>query len=436
MFIRAVGYLWGDLSHAEIRKFTVLSGIFFLLIGAYWLLRTQKDAVFDSIVGLAYQPRAKILSWFVSIILVLIYSKLLDLLGNKKLLLVLATFFGSSFMVIAYCLEFASFGFADVVASPDRIFGWVIYVLIESLGSLMVGLFWAFVTSTTDATSAKKGYPLVIVGSQCGSLLGSYCSWQSEWFGNAFLFGAGACALALIVPMVFWYVRIIASHEKPTTPKQSQKPKTGIWEGLRLLLTRPYVGAILIVSTIYEVITTVLEYEMKLVAKEIYVTREAFASFNGMYGMFVNGLALLFALIGTSFLMRRFGLRFCLLLFPIITAFFVGWVYFSPVLYILLMACMATKGLSYAMNNPAKEMMYIPTVQDVRFKAKGWIDQFGGRTFKGLGAAVNDSFRHSFGELVSYSTYISFGLIAVWLVAAAYVGSRFKSLTEKGEVID
>jgi len=295
MFIRAVRYLWGDLSHAEIRKFSVLGGIFFLLIGSYWLLRTQKDAVFDALVGLSYQPRAKILSWFVSIILVLVYSKLVDLLGNKKLLLVLATIFGASFMAIAYCLEFSSFGFANPIASPDRIFGWVIYVLIESLGSLMVGLFWAFVTSTTDATSAKKGYPLVIVGSQCGSLLGSYCSWQSEWFGNPFLFGAGAVSLGLIVPMVFWYVRIIASHEKPTIAVKVHKPKTGIWEGLILLLTRPYVGAILIVSTIYEVITTILEYEMKLVAKEIYVTREAFASFNGMYGMFVNGLALLFA---------------------------------------------------------------------------------------------------------------------------------------------
>ena len=436
MIFRMIGYLWGDLSPAEVRKFSVLAGIFFLLIGAYWLLRTQKDAVFDSIVGLSYQPRAKILSWVVSIGLVLIYSKLVDVLGKKNLLLLLSAVFGSSFLAIACCLAFAPFGFADPVASPTRIFGWVIYILIECLGSLMVGLFWAFVTSTTSASSAKKGYPLVIAGSQCGSLLGSCCSYETQWFGNAFLFGASALALSLIFPMVLLYLRVIPVDDLLPKAVKSDKPKTGVLEGLKILLTRPYVGAILVVSTVYEVITTILEFEMKLVAREIYVTREAFASFNGMYGMMVNGLALTFALVGTSFLMRRFGLRFCLLLFPIISTFFIVGVYAMPVLYMLLAACIATKGLSYALNNPAKEMMYIPTTQDIRFKAKGWIDQFGGRSSKGLGALVNDAFKSSISELVAYGSYISFGLIIVWLVSAAYVGTMFNKLTEENKVVE
>jgi AAA family ATP:ADP antiporter len=436
MITRIHSYFWGDLLPSEIKKFSILSGIFFLLIGAYWLLRTQKDATFDAIVGLAYQPRAKIMSWVVSIALVLIYSKLVDVLGKKNLLLLLSTVFGSSFLAIACCLAWAPFGFADPVAGPHRLFGWIIYVLIESLGSLMVGLFWAFVTSTTSAESAKKGYPVIIAGSQCGSLLGSFCSWKSEWFGNAFLFGASAVALGLIVPMVLLYLRTVVVRTVVPESAHAHKVKTGVFEGLKILLTRPYVAGILIVSTVYEVITTILEFEMKLVAREIYTTREAFASFNGMYGMMVNGLALTFALVGTSFLMRRFGLRFCLLLFPVVSLFFVGGVYFFPYLAMLLGACMATKGLSYALNNPAKEMMYIPTAQDIRFKAKGWIDQFGGRSSKAVGAAVNDMFRHSVSELVACGTGISLGLIVLWVVAAAYVGSMFNRLTENKEVVE
>jgi AAA family ATP:ADP antiporter len=107
-----------------------------------------------------------------------------------------------------------------------------------------------------------------------------------------------------------------------------------------------------------------------------------------------------------------------------------------PVLYMLLAACIATKGLSYALNNPAKEMMYIPTTQDIRFKAKGWIDQFGGRSSKGLGALVNDAFKSSISELVAYGSYISFGLIIVWLVSAAYVGTMFNKLTEENKVVE
>lgn len=437
MLSRIVGYLWGNLSREEMKKFGLLSCIFFLLIGAYWLLRTQKNAAFDAIVGYQYQPRAKIVNLFASVVLILIYSKLIDILGKKNLLLTLATFFSGSFLAIAYLLEFSTIGFLNPVASPDRIFGWLVYLMIEWLGSLMVGLFWAFVTSTTKSESAKKGYPIILAGAQVGSVLGSYLSFKSHLFGNALLFGVGAAALGLMVPMVFLYLKLVPA-EAPTqkSSAESKKPKTGMLEGLKILATRPYIMGVLAVSTIYEVINTVLEFEMNIIAKQTYVTKEAFASFSGMYGIFVNGLALVFALLGTSFLIRRFGLRFCLLLFPVMTAVLVIGVYFYPVLSMLLVACMAVKGLSYALNNPTKEMMYIPTSQDVRFKAKGWIDQFGSRSSKGLGSAVSDVFKSSVSDLLLYSTVISLGLIGVWAIAAAYVGSKFNSLTEKNEVID
>lgn len=436
MVTSVVRHLWGDLTPAEIRKFSFLGGIFFLLIGAYWILRTQKDAVFDALVGLSYQPKAKLLSWVVSIVLVLCYSTLVDVVSKRKLFIFLSGFFGLVFLAVGACLAYAPFGFADSAQGPHRLFGWFIYVIIESLGSLMVSLFWSFVTSTTSAASAKKGYPLIIAGSQSGALLGSFCSWHSQRLGNATLFCFGAGALALIAPMVFWYSRLVSTHEATPAVAHHEKHKTGMWEGLRILLTRPYVGAILIVSTLYEVITTILEFEMKVAARKLYLTREAFASFNGMYGMYVNALALLFALLGTSFLMRRFGLRFCLILFPVITAIVVGGVYSMPTLAMLIVACMATKGLGYALNNPAKEMMYIPTTPDIRFKAKSWIDQFGGKSFKAVGAGINNAFGHSLEALVLYGTGISLGLIVVWIACAAYVGTTFKRLSEKGEVID
>ena len=52
------------------KKFGILGMIFFFLIGSYWLLRTQKDAAFNAIVGLEFQPKAKILSWVMSFAIV------------------------------------------------------------------------------------------------------------------------------------------------------------------------------------------------------------------------------------------------------------------------------------------------------------------------------------------------------------------------------
>ena len=47
-------------------------------------------------------------------------------------------------------------------------------------------------------------------------------------------------------------------------------------------------------------------------------------------------------------------------------------------------AMMIITATSYAVNNPVKEMMYIPTSKDAKFKAKGLVDMIGGRGGKWL----------------------------------------------------
>ncbi len=94
------------------------------------------------------------------------------------------------------------------------------------------------------------------------------------------------------------------------------------------------------------------------------------------------------------------------------------------------------KGVSYAVNNPTKEMMYIPTSKDVKFKSKGWTDMFGGRLGKLSGARVSNVFKHSIPDLMFYGTLFSFGLIGVWMIAAIFVGRKNKELIDKNHIIE
>ena len=118
-----------------------------------------------------------------------------------------------------------------------------------------------------------------------------------------------------------------------------------------------------------------------------------------MFGMTTNFLALVMALLGTSYLMRRFGLRFCLLAYPVsvlVTAVALYTMSSLPVeqlLWITFAVMVLTKGLSYALNNPAKEIMYIPTSDSVKFKAKSWVDLFGGRSAKAVGSMVTSQLK-------------------------------------------
>jgi AAA family ATP:ADP antiporter len=108
----------------------------------------------------------------------------------------------------------------------------------------------------------------------------------------------------------------------------------------------------------------------------------------------------------------------------------------KPVLAVVTLTVIVIKGLSYALNNPTREIMYMPTSRDVRFKAKGWIDQFGARSSKAVGALVNNNMGGSLDMLFAYGSIISFGLLGGWFVVATYVGWKFTQLTDKKQVIE
>ena len=95
--------LWGNLSEDEIKKFAILSGISMLILGDYWLLRTMKNALFSAFVG--YKENAgfvKIVSAITAATVVLIYSKLVDLLSREKLIFVFSSFMGISLIILSY----------------------------------------------------------------------------------------------------------------------------------------------------------------------------------------------------------------------------------------------------------------------------------------------------------------------------------------------
>ncbi len=271
---------------------------------------------------------------------------------------------------------------------------------------------------------------MIIGGAQIGSMAGPFLvNRTATLWGLPVLFGIAAISIFLVPILIFFFVK-----KYPYVHEKSSKKPTGPIEGLKLLFSKPYLMGILGIATLYEIIGTILDYQMKFLADEAYGSAEKVAEFLSFFGIAANGLALVFALIGTSFFIRRFGLTFCLVMFPATVACVVIYVMAFPMLWALFIAMVAIKGLSYALNNPCKEIMYIPTSKDVKFKAKGWIDGFGGRSAKATGSSVNAMFT-SMTSLMFYGSIVSLGVIGVWILVALYVGRTNKTLVESGNTI-
>lgn len=465
MFTQTIHYFFPDLHKDEIRKFGLLSITGFFVIGTYWLLRLLKQTIFFKIAfpvelgwamhqGALFQPLAKFWSPFVVLVTVLVYSKLIDMFKKHQLFYIICTFYGILFASIASLILVKEWYGAQVLGKEVlAITGWVNYFAVESFGSLVVALFWSFTNSITTADSAKKGFPLIVTFMQIGAIGGSALLLVTEHVGAMWPFILlTSIFMFIIVGMIRYFMKVIPSDElvgnkaAAATEKQKEGFFEGFFSGLVLLVTRPYLMGILVISTFYEVCSQIIDYQMHAQASRLpeLSSEAAFSRFEGIFGVSANGLSFLIALLGTSYIIKRFGTRISLAIYPVVFAITIGallmFFYSGPtssqLLWATFGAFMIIKSIGYALNNPLKEMMYIPTSKDAKFKSKGWIDMFGGRFAKAGGGRITNFFKHDLSDLMVYGTFISFGIIGVWLAAAFYVGRKNQQLVDQGKIVE
>lgn len=214
--------------------------------------------------------------------------------------------YGILFGAMALMLMHPTIGLANTKADPTRILGWLSYVTIESFGSMVIQCFWALVNSSVDVNFAKKNFGLIVAGAQIGSILGPTLATQAEYFGLTTLYMFGAVIMFLMVYAMKMYVDKFGMPEEKKEAQavdstKPQKKKEGIMEGFNLFYKHDYVKGIFAVSSLYMIHITIVDYMMKVLAKEKYAAMypddpqaalRAFASFMGYFGQVINTLNL------------------------------------------------------------------------------------------------------------------------------------------------
>jgi ATP:ADP antiporter, AAA family len=457
--------LFGEFEPDELKKFLLLGIIFGLIIGIYWTLRPMKDSLFQDIVGATYQPRAKWLSLVVVFPLVIIYSKLVEMLPRHILFYVLSLAYGIMALIITWFMFDPQIGLPNLNADPSRVLGWVWYVFVESFGSLIIALFWAFATDITSAESAKKGFSLVVMLGQIGGMIGPFFLTKipmSYNISNAYVILICAVLIFLIIPLVKLF---LASVPKGQMVGFSEKGHTaevepGFFEGLRLLFSQPYLIGILGVISFYEVIVTVFDYYFKTMADAQIPDKAIKMAYLGDYATYANAATFLCLLFGISNIQRHLGLTTALTLMPFIVGFAVIVFKFYTAMQPLFWLMVGSKAINYALNSPSMKQLYIPTSKDVRYKSQAWIEVYGSRGAKAAGSGITDLHKnalasngpewankefaktHMFGPLdkgtffhIAVSSYVFFGILAVWVVIALYLGRTYQKHVDENKIV-
>ena len=436
--------LWGDLKGKELLKYILLAIGLFFLIGSYWPLKTLKDSIFINIVGPLYLPQAKLASLTLFFPLVLLYSKLVDMVSKEKMIYILVGFYGAVGLILVYYLHHPIIGLHNTAVSVDRYIGWAFYLFVESYISLMVSVYWSFINDITTPESAHKGYGLIFFGSQLGgfllTLLGNFLSFDTTQYAHRVpIIALLSIAMFFMVAVIVFILKHMVGNEhlsgyQSRVPETQgiDKPQIAFLDGLRVLVTKPYVMGIFVLIFFQELITTLVGFQMLLLVKSTYVDPGVVNKFLFEFNLAIQTLACLFSLLGTSYFQRSFGIKFCLIAFPVLLGLsFIGYLVhpaLSTIFYVMLIA----KALNYALYQPAKEILYIPTSKNIKYKAKAWIDMFGLRFAKATGSGIS-SFIGPVARLVGGTCL---GIIAVWIVLAGLVGNIYKKVINNKTLID
>ncbi len=483
MILPALQYIFrpifGEFEKEEFKKFLRMGLIFALIIGSYWTLRVLKDSVFINLVSKHDIPWAKTASLFHLFPLVMFYTKLMDRYSREKMFYILSTIYAAGALLFGLLLckfqaDAATIAqYTGVEYYLTKVLGYVIYIFVESYGSLVVAFFWAFASDTTDSNSAKKGFYLVTAIGQFGGIIGpmfvtpiaqtlrqletsdnaslaAFANFVPSYLKTTSAISFFVCALSIglvgILIRNFLTVtpkKLLASFHGKNEATAEKEQEPGFLEGLKLLLSHKYLMGIFAAIASYEIIVTIFDFNFKVLAGTHFHGRDLDA-YLGQYGSYVNIVSLICLLAGVSNITRILGVGVALVMMPIIVAGAItGFIAFDSLTF-LFWLMVGSKAINYALNGPAMKQLYIPTTHDVRFKSQAWIEVFGSRGSKEIGSIFNMSLKPlqgAFGELAGKAHYIlmasvlGYGLVAMWFFVALYLGRTYKSAIDEKRVV-
>jgi AAA family ATP:ADP antiporter len=154
-------------------------------------------------------------------------------------------------------------------------------------------------------------------------------------------------------------------------------------------------------------------------------------AFYGSYFLWVNVIAVLLQAFVVSRLTKRFGMRGTLLALPLVALGAYGFVAAGAGLALIRIAKTAENATDYSVMNTARQMLWLPTSREEKYKAKQAADTFVVR--------LGDVFAAGFVWLGTHVLQLGTRgfaaanvlLVAIWLLLALLLVKRYAAVQER-----
>ncbi|PKA46776.1 Plastidic ATP/ADP-transporter [Apostasia shenzhenica] len=472
-----------------LRKIVPLGLMFFCILFNYTILRDTKDVLVVTAKGSSAEIIPFLKTWVnlpMAVGFMLLYTKLSNNLSKEAL------FYTVLFPFIAF---FGAFGFllyplSNVIhptALADKLVAalgpsflgpvailriWsfcLFYVMAELWGSVVISvLFWGFANQITTLEEAKEFYPLFGLGANIALIFSGRTVKYFSNLRNTLGPGVDGWAislkgmmsivvlLGLVICTIYWGVNKFVVND-PSIPrterKKKEKPKLGMRESLKVLISSRYVRDLATLVVAYGISINLVEVTWKSKLKAQFPSPNEYSSFMGDFST-ATGIATFTMMLLGRVILRKFGWGvaamitptvllltgvgfFSLILFGEPLAPFLANVGMTPLLaavYVGALQNIFSKSAKYSLFDPCKEMAYIPLDEEMKVKGKAAIDVVCNPLGKSGGALIQQFMILSFGSLANSTPYLGGILLVIvlaWLGAARSLDSQFSPLAKQ-----
>jgi AAA family ATP:ADP antiporter len=376
--------LFGDVRAGEGTTVLLMCLNVFLLLMAYYILKTAREPLILLAGGAELKSYAAAAQALTLVAYVPLYGWVAQKLPRQRFLAAVILFFVG-------CIQLFYLGHRAGVPY----LGFVFFVWVGIFSLTTIAQFWSYANEIYTRPEGDRLFPLIAIGSTAGAPLGAAAAARMFGHGRSpFLMMEVAAAILLLHLGLY---RVVAARLAARAGRPAAEPiKAG--NGFALVLRSPYLRLVALFLVLLNIVNTVGEFilgqavvnhaDAQLALNSTFDKEAYIGAFYGSYFLWTNVAAILIQAFLVSRIVKRFGMAGALLALPVVALGAYGFAAAGAALMVLRSVKIAENSTDYSVMNTAKQMIWLPTNREEKYKAKQAIDTFFVRMGDMLAAGV------------------------------------------------
>jgi ATP:ADP antiporter, AAA family len=415
----------------------------FLVLAAYYFIKPAREgflaaAGLDALSDVELKAYSSAGQSFLLLAVIPAYDALSRSLSRRILITIVPLFFATN-LAAFWLLQ------PGLVFERPAIVGVGFYLWVGIFNVFIVAQFWSFAADLYTEERGRRLFPLIGIGATAGATLGAAIA--SELVDRGIV---GAYALLWVAAgFLVASVVVLRTAERRGDAREGREADTerGSGEvagGLRLVLSHRYLAAAALLMFFLNWVNTNGENLLFGAVQEALQAdaaardlsgpaadahfRDATTAFYGRFYFWVNLSAFVLQSFVASRVLKYGGFGTLLLLLPVLSLVSYTAMALVPTLAVIRAMKIAENSTDYSIHNTAKQVLWLPTTSEMKYRAKAAVDTLFVRL--GDGAAAATAF---VGTNLSLRTLFATNafLVLFWLAIGAFVVREHARLTRR-----